>query len=183
MSFIATQFAGSPVGMEMECPFCSALHVDEGEWAIRPHKTHRCTSCKREWRPFPYPTFGVLEDGHSFSVPFVPPSVNHYKKPDGRGSWFMTKEARAFIEAVTIFSNRRPVAGPFFHVDLRFYLPAKSFLKMDADNFEKVSFDALTIAGVIPDDRYVTRHTNQKLSVQDPEKIRTVYVIRGKKDA
>lgn len=48
-----------PAPMHLSCPQCNALHVDEGEWATRPHKTHQCQSCKYEWRPFDYPTYGV----------------------------------------------------------------------------------------------------------------------------
>lgn len=48
-----------PVSMHLLCPRCGAIHLDEGEWATRPHKTHQCQSCKHEWRPFEYPTVGV----------------------------------------------------------------------------------------------------------------------------
>lgn len=50
-----------PVPMQLLCPRCGAIHLDEGEWATRPHKTHQCQSCKHEWRPFEYPTVGVLQ--------------------------------------------------------------------------------------------------------------------------
>lgn len=49
----------APVPMTLFCPFCGVQHVDEGEWATRPHKTHQCQSCKKEWRLFEYPTVGV----------------------------------------------------------------------------------------------------------------------------
>jgi hypothetical protein len=49
----------APVPMNLFCPFCGTRHVDEGEWATRPHKTHQCQSCMKEWRLFPYPTVGV----------------------------------------------------------------------------------------------------------------------------
>jgi hypothetical protein len=50
-----------PKPVQLFCPQCGVLHLDEGEWATRPHKTHQCQSCKHEWRPFPYPTVGVAE--------------------------------------------------------------------------------------------------------------------------
>ncbi len=37
------------------CPACGQIHVDEGEWAIKPHRTHRCVrgiygvGCEHEW--------------------------------------------------------------------------------------------------------------------------------------
>ena len=44
-----------------QCPRCTAQHVDEGEWATRPHRTHRCVMCEHEWRPMNVPTVGVRE--------------------------------------------------------------------------------------------------------------------------
>jgi hypothetical protein len=41
------------------CPKCNTQHIDEGEWATRPHKTHQCQSCFHEWRPFEWSTVGV----------------------------------------------------------------------------------------------------------------------------
>lgn len=34
-----------PVEMELPCPKCGALHLDEGEWATRPHHKHLCGNC------------------------------------------------------------------------------------------------------------------------------------------
>jgi hypothetical protein len=64
-----------PVPLVLYCP-AGHLHVDEGEWATRPHKTHQCqrpkdcgcgmgSRCERlslcglEWRPADFPTVGV----------------------------------------------------------------------------------------------------------------------------
>lgn len=44
----------------MHCPECSYFHLDEGEWLERRHKTHQCQNCGHEWRPYDYPTRGVL---------------------------------------------------------------------------------------------------------------------------
>lgn len=33
------------------CPECGVLHLDEGEWRDRPHKTHLCAKCGALWRP------------------------------------------------------------------------------------------------------------------------------------
>lgn len=50
-----------PIPMELQCPYftCRMPHVDKGEWATRPHKTHRCTYCGHDWRPANVPTVGV----------------------------------------------------------------------------------------------------------------------------
>lgn len=51
--------AGAVVPMELHCPFCHEQHIDEGEWATRPHKTHLCAYCEHQWRPANIPTVGV----------------------------------------------------------------------------------------------------------------------------
>jgi hypothetical protein len=47
---------GQPVlNAHMTCPSCGKRHVDEGEWATRPHLRHRCVDdvagqgCGHEW--------------------------------------------------------------------------------------------------------------------------------------
>lgn len=64
-----------PVPLVMYCP-AGHPHVDEGEWATRPHKTHQCQAnvfgdcmcyhrekckciCGLEWRPAEFATVGV----------------------------------------------------------------------------------------------------------------------------
>lgn len=51
-----------PIPVVIDCPRCGCRHIDEGEWATKPHKTHQCQSCKHEWRPFEVPTVGVWEN-------------------------------------------------------------------------------------------------------------------------
>jgi hypothetical protein len=49
----------SPVPMVLHCPECSARHIDEGEFATKPHHTHSCQSCGLTWRPAVVHTVGV----------------------------------------------------------------------------------------------------------------------------
>lgn len=49
------------IPMLLFCPQCSYQHIDEGEWATKPHRTHRCLNCKNEWRPANTPTVGVRQ--------------------------------------------------------------------------------------------------------------------------
>lgn len=51
----------TPIPMILSCPKCATKHVDTGEWATRPHRTHRCEGCLFEWRPTNVPTVGVRE--------------------------------------------------------------------------------------------------------------------------
>ena len=121
---------------------------------------------------------------HNFSVPLIPPSVNHYKLPrlkaDLTRGFYVTKEAQAYIDAVCVLSGRQPIAGRFFEVWIEYYLPAESFLRNDADNFSKVSCDALTAAGLIPDDRYISDLHLAKRRALDAQDVRTVYRILGR---
>jgi hypothetical protein len=45
--------------MRLPCEGCGELHVDEGEFATRPHHTHSCQHCGLTWRPAIIPTVGV----------------------------------------------------------------------------------------------------------------------------
>ena len=52
----------TPIPIVIYCPN-GHQHIDEGEWATRPHKTHQCQekTCKLEWRPSKLYTVGVKE--------------------------------------------------------------------------------------------------------------------------
>ena len=47
------------IPMRLVCPACRELHVDEGEFATKPHHTHACQVCGNVWRPALVPTVGV----------------------------------------------------------------------------------------------------------------------------
>jgi hypothetical protein len=51
--------ATPPIPMRLNCPSCGALHIDEGEFATKPHHTHACQSCGMVWRPAVCTTVGV----------------------------------------------------------------------------------------------------------------------------
>lgn len=57
----------SPIPMHIHCPNCGARHVDEGEWATRPHRTHRCDACLHTWRPSDIPTVGLARCGEQLA--------------------------------------------------------------------------------------------------------------------
>lgn len=42
-----------------ELVVCGARHIDEGEFATKPHHTHSCQSCGHTWRPAVVHTVGV----------------------------------------------------------------------------------------------------------------------------
>jgi len=49
----------SPIPMRLLCPECGRLHIDEGEFATKPHHTHACQHCGAVWRPAIVATVGV----------------------------------------------------------------------------------------------------------------------------
>lgn len=54
-----TDRAAEPIAMHLWCPSCGTQHLDVGEFATRPHKTHTCQSCGFCWMPCLQPTCGV----------------------------------------------------------------------------------------------------------------------------
>jgi hypothetical protein len=45
--------------MRLACESCGQLHIDEGEFATKPHHTHACQMCGLVWRPALVATVGV----------------------------------------------------------------------------------------------------------------------------
>lgn len=54
-----TGLVSSPIPMRLHCPQCHELHIDEGEFATKPHHTHACQHCGNVWRPAIVSTVGV----------------------------------------------------------------------------------------------------------------------------
>lgn len=51
--------AEKSIPMLLFCPVCHARHLDEGEFATKPHRYHACQSCGNLWRPALVNTVGV----------------------------------------------------------------------------------------------------------------------------
>jgi Holliday junction resolvase RusA-like endonuclease len=114
----------------------------------------------------------IIEQVVSFVVPLVGPSVNHYKAPTkyiGRdGSlhlgFKLTKEAKAFKDAVAIFARGRTIAPATdaerrkvkYRVEADVYLGPKA--RGDADNFSKLILDSCQSCGLIHSDAFVSEH-------------------------
>ena len=59
LELLDAQTPPAPIPVRLECPACGELHIDEGEFATKPHHTHACQSCGAVWRPAVVPTVGV----------------------------------------------------------------------------------------------------------------------------
>jgi Holliday junction resolvase RusA-like endonuclease len=111
-------------------------------------------------------------------VPLVPPSGNHYKKPVRRGEYlgfYLTKEAKAFKEAVWVESARRRVEGKLYSVEATIYQGKGD--RGDVDNYGKVLLDSLQDAQVIRSDAAVIRLVLEKK--RDWANPRTEICVRG----
>ena len=49
----------TPIPMLLWCPMCRERHIDHGEFATKPHRSHSCQHCGLTWRPAIEPTVGV----------------------------------------------------------------------------------------------------------------------------
>lgn len=134
-----------------------------------------------------------IENVVAFTVPYlIPVSGNHYKKPCkyiGRdGSLHMgfklTKEAKAYYDAVAIFARGRSVAPATdaerrkvrYEVRIDVYLPPKG--RGDFDNFWKCGLDALVHCGVIHSDNAVDgEHSRCVVHKDERTNPRTEYFV------
>lgn len=97
-----------------------------------------------------------MSDALSFTVPLVPPSVNHYKmRRRDTGRWYVTSAALAFKSAVGIFARGRFVAAKKYEVEFTVYLGYRQ--RGDGDNFNKVIGDGLKEARVVHSDAAIKR--------------------------
>jgi Holliday junction resolvase RusA-like endonuclease len=76
-----------------------------------------------------------------FTVPLVPPSVNHYKMPRKGGGYYLTPEATAFQDAVALLSGGQSLVARRYAVNLAIYLGRGQ--RGDIDNFLKCVLDGL----------------------------------------
>lgn len=68
-----------PIPMILACSTCGAPHVDVGEWATCPHRTHLCDKCGAMFRPATVHTVGVAslpdETVEQAELNVMPPSM------------------------------------------------------------------------------------------------------------
>lgn len=90
-----------------------------------------------------------------FSVPLIPPSVNHYVKHTRSGKHYVTAEARAFKQAVAIFASGRSISAKEYSLEIRVFFGKGQ--KGDGDNLFKVPADGLKECGAIHSDAAIKR--------------------------
>lgn len=126
-----------------------------------------------------------IETVIAFTVPYlIPPTGNHYKNPVGyarSGKWkgfVLTKEAKAYYDAVAIFAQGRSVAQPGARYGVRVDVYLGPRQRGDFDNYWKCALDSLVRAGVIHTDAAVDgEHSKCVVHTNERTNPRTEYTI------
>lgn len=89
-----------PVPVLLWCPGCGERHIDDGEFATKPHHTHACQSCGLTWRPAVVSTVGVAYlPGFKNAENTVREVVtNFFDQCDLRASLMMSGESSAMVD-------------------------------------------------------------------------------------
>jgi len=111
-----------------------------------------------------------------FTVPGVPPDVNHYVRHTRNGRHYVTREALKFKADVALCAAKQYVAAKEYEVELFIYLGHKQ--RGDIDGFPKLCLDGLVEAGVIHTDSAIVKLTIEKS--RDWKEPRTEFIVRAK---
>lgn len=120
-----------PIPMRLFCDKCGVLHIDEGEFATKPHHTHACQFCGNVWRPAIVATVGVK---------FLPGFKNEPASPSPEltqlvkaARWFEKNAEGIKADVSSAHSNSRQGASEWMVEDDR------EFRKELRDNFEALT--------------------------------------------
>lgn len=91
-----------------------------------------------------------MSESITFTVPLIPPSVNTYVRHTKKGGHYVTAEAKAFKQAVGLFSRGKSVSAEAYSVEIHIFYGKGQ--RGDLDNRAKVILDGLQDAGVIHSD-------------------------------
>jgi len=121
----------------------------------------------------------VRPDSISFSVPAVPPSVNHYLlRARNRQHYFVSPEAEQFKSLVLAIANSKKLVIRWkrYGVEISIFLGKKQ--KGDLDNFAKVTLDSLVYAAIIDSDAKITdlRMTKDR-DISNPRTVISVWAV------
>lgn len=117
------------------------------------------------------------------SVPFIPPSGNHYRgirvipvKGKMMPMFYHMAAAKDWWRLIEVAANGQVCDSALYNVAFVIYFPPRS--RMDIDNASKCCLDALTRAKVIRDDRYINELHAYKVKVASDAETRTDIFIR-----
>ncbi|HET6959532.1 MAG TPA: hypothetical protein VFI56_23225 [Vicinamibacterales bacterium] len=117
----------TPIPMRLPCPGtierdgqqipCGVLHVDEGEFATKPHHTHACQACGLVWRPALVPTVGVL---------FLP-GYKNVKAPQPIPAATELSSVRIRLRRDVVIAGVRHIAGTIMSATRKYGTPGIEF--------------------------------------------------------
>jgi len=117
----------------------------------------------------------------SFTVPLVPPSVNHYVKHTRSGRHYVTADAKAFKSAISIFCPLGShVVGSMFEVEAVVYLGEGQ--RGDVDGFGKLILDGLAEAAVFQRNRPGHKSARFPIRQQLSDAYVTDFILRKRRD-
>ena len=112
----------------------------------------------------------------TLEIPLIPPSVNMYVRHTRTGRHYVTREAKAFKEALALFAHGQCVQAKKYKVSVCIYLGHGQ--RGDIDNFQKVILDGLADAGVIKSDAKIeTLNIHKSRDRENPRTVITVEEI------
>lgn len=115
------------------------------------------------------------------TIPLIPPSLNAtvaFESRNGR----MRPDHKKFRDDVVLLTRgkKAPLLADRFEVEIRVYIAPRKWGQVpDIDNLPKALLDALKIAGVFPDDRFISDCTARRRKAKDLRDERTVITIRA----
>ena len=120
----------------------------------------------------------------TFTVPLVPPDLNHYVRHTRNGRHYVTKEALAFKATLAIYAHGEFVQAKSFAVQILVVLGKEK--RGDVDGFQKLVLDGLADAGVfrgMKGNRLSDAHVDDLHSKRDrkerPDEGRTVITVEA----
>jgi crossover junction endodeoxyribonuclease RusA len=119
-----------------------------------------------------------------FTVPLVPPDLNHYVRHTRTGKHYVTKESLAFKQAVGVYARGEFVQAKSFSV--RIIVVLGKGKKGDIDGFQKLVLDGLADVGVFRDlkgevlsDAYVDDLHSKRDRKERPDQGRTIITVEA----
>jgi Holliday junction resolvase RusA-like endonuclease len=118
------------------------------------------------------------------TIPLIPPSLNKSVGFEARNGC-LRADHRKFRDDVILLTRgkKAPLLAVRFDVEIRVFIAQRPWNQVpDIDNLPKTLLDALTKAGVFPDDRFISDCTARRRKANGIRDERTVITIRAAVD-
>lgn len=118
------------------------------------------------------------------TIPLIPPSLNKSVGFEARNGRLRTDHKKFRDDVILLTRGKKaPLLAYRFDVEIRVYLAERPWSQVpDVDNLPKMLLDALTMAGVFPDDKFISDNAVRRRKANGPRDERTVITIRAAVD-